>query len=71
MFDKASASLRARKSRRLGAVVLNEQTARCRPATKRRRAWPKASRQPASASLLEQGTRAMARPRDVPAAGRR
>ncbi len=71
-FDAASASLRGRRSRRLGAIALSEQpirvTAERRKRAKTRRRYRETWHR---AAALDQGPETMARPRDVPARERR
>ena len=71
-FDAASASLRARRSRRLGALVLSEQIKAVEPDADKRAAAGRGHRHARHRqTAVEQGAIAIARPRAVPAQGGR
>ena len=65
-FDRAAASSRARRRRRLGALVLSEQSPSCaRRPGERRNSRPRRSCARDRPSSLEQSAKTMARPGDV------
>ena len=67
-FDEKSLSLRARRSRRLGAIALTEQTRKVEPSDETARAARRGHRaRRRREAAVDQGADPMARPRDVPA----
>ena len=67
-FDEKSLSLRARRSRRLGAIALAEQTRKVEPNDETARVLAEGiARVGVAQAAVDQGAHPMARPRDVPA----